>query len=92
MFEEVAKEYMDEGKIVAYLWENGKNILSEDQEAIPPEEEALRQKYGFTGVPAFIFGCKYYRSGAPYSRAENGEELEEAELRIVIEDLIVATA
>jgi protein-disulfide isomerase len=86
----VTKEYMDAGKIVAYLWEDGKNVLSEEQEAMPAEEELLRQKYGFTGVPAFIFGCKYYRTGAAYSRAENGEVLEEAELRAVIEDLLAA--
>ena len=88
MYEKVVKEYMDQGKIVAYLWEDGKNILSDEQETIPPEEEALRQQYGFTGVPAFIFGCKYYRSGASFSHVENGEALEEEELRNVIEDLL----
>ena len=88
IYEKVVKEYMDQGKIVAYLWEDGKNILSDEQETIPPEEEALRQQYGFSGVPAFIFGCKYYRSGASFSRVENGEALEETELRTVIEDLL----
>lgn len=88
MYEKVAKEYMDQGKIVAYLWEDGKNILSDEQETMPPEEEALRQQYGFTGVPSFIFGCKYYRGGASYSRVENGEALEEEELRNVINDLL----
>ncbi|MCK4714208.1 MAG: thioredoxin family protein, partial [Candidatus Aenigmarchaeota archaeon] len=90
MYEEVAREYPDAGKIVAYLWEDGKNMLSEEQEAMPIGEDLLRQKYGFSGVPAFIFGCKYYRSGAAYSRAENGEVLEEAELRTVIEDILAA--
>ena len=88
IYEKVVKEYVDQGKIVAYLWEDGKNILSDEQEAQPQEESALYQKYGFRGVPAFIFGCKYYRAGAKFSRVENGEELEEAELRTVIEDLL----
>jgi thiol-disulfide isomerase/thioredoxin len=86
----VAKEYMDAGKIVAYLWEDGKNVLSDGQEAMPAEEEALRQQFGFSGVPAFIFGCKYYRSGASFSRVENGTILEEVELRNVIQDLLAA--
>ncbi|MCK4496996.1 MAG: hypothetical protein KAU24_02310 [Candidatus Aenigmarchaeota archaeon] len=90
MYEKVVKEYMDQGKIVAYLWEGGKNILSDEQEPQPQEELALYQEYGFGGVPAFIFGCKYYRGGASFSRVENGEELEEAELRNVIEDLLAA--
>ena len=90
MYEKVVKEYMDDGKIVAYLWEDGKNILSDEQEPTPASEEAIRREYGFSGVPAFIFGCKYYRSGAPYSRAEAGEVLEEAELRATIEDLLAA--
>ena len=32
IFEKVAREYMDEGKVIAYLWEDGKNILSDEQE------------------------------------------------------------
>jgi len=88
MYEEVVKEYIEDGKIVAYLWEDGKNVLSEEHEAEPPEEEALYKKYGFSGVPAFIFGCKYYRPGATNVNAENPEATEEAELRVVIDDLL----
>jgi len=91
IFEKVMKEYMDADKIVVYLWEDGKNIISEEQEEMPNEEFTLMQKYNPSGsVPTFIMGCKYYRVGASYSRYENGEELEEAELRTVIEDLLSA--
>jgi thioredoxin-related protein len=90
MFMKVAKEYMDEGKIIAYLWEDGKNILSDEEEEQPPEEIELYREYGFSGVPAFVMGCKYTRGGAANIHAENGEEVEEAELRSIIEKLLAS--
>ncbi|MBL7206131.1 MAG: hypothetical protein ISS36_00860 [Candidatus Aenigmarchaeota archaeon] len=88
IFEKVVGEYVEAGKVTAYLWEDNFNIMSEDLEEISEEEVLLYQKYGLDGVPAFIFGCKYYRSGAPFINEENGETMEEDEFRAVIEDLI----
>lgn len=87
IYEKVVKEYVEQGKIVAYLWEDNIKDLLNDIE-MPQEEKDLFYEYSSGGVPVFVFGCKYYRVGAPYSREENGEQLEEQELRNVIDDLL----
>ena len=87
IFEKVVNEYVEQEKIVAYLWEDNEKDLLNNIE-MPQEESDLFYEYSTGGVPAFVFGCKYYRVGAPYSRQENGEQLEEQELRTVIDDLL----
>lgn len=87
IYEKVVNEYVKQGKIVAYLWEDNSKDLLNDIE-MSQEEKDLFNEYSSGGVPVFVFGCKYYRVGAPYSREENGEQLEEQELRNVIEDLL----
>ncbi len=90
-FDKVAKEYMDEGKIMAYHWQfdTGDNTLTEEVETEVPESatELFRQFNSGGGVPTFVFGCKYYRIGQPY-RASDDAESDEAELRAVIDAII----
>ena len=92
IFENVTKEYMDAGKIISYHWEDNMNTLSGNDEPITEDERSIYLTYNPRGtIPTFVFGCKYYRIGAPHSNSQNGEALEEAELRAVIEDLLSQT-
>ncbi len=91
IFEKVVREYIDAGKIVGRLWEDGLDVLSDSDETMSEEEIALSVKFNSGGgVPLFVMGCKYYRVGASNINAENAEAVEEAELRAVIEDLLSA--
>ncbi len=90
-FDKVAKEYVDEGKIVAHHWELdiGDDTLTDVSETVVPESEtAIFSQFNPTGgVPTFIFGCKYYRIGNGYE-ATGDLASEEAEFREIIEGLI----
>ena len=92
IFEKVVKEYIEAGKVTGYLWEDNKNLLSEGgQESITKEEHDIYTEYNPQGsVPTIVMGCKYYRIGSSFARMENGEVLEEAELRAVIEDILAS--
>ena len=86
----VVKEYADNGKIVAYLWEVDKNdnLLTDGQDAVPNSENAVFEKYNPKGsIPTFVFGCKYVRVGNGYEQAKD-LAAEEGEFRAVIEDLL----
>ena len=91
-FDEVAKEYVDAGKIVAYHWQldTGDNTLTDEVETEVPESEiAVYQEFNPRGtIPTFVFGCKYYRIGSGYEREENGKELEKDEYRAIIEEFL----
>jgi len=90
-FDSIAKEYVDEGKIVAYHWEldTGDNTLtSEIETSVPDSEKAVYQQFNPKGsIPTFVFGCKYSRVGNGYESAKD-LEAEAKEFRGVIEKLL----
>ncbi|MDP7506381.1 MAG: peptidylprolyl isomerase [Candidatus Woesearchaeota archaeon] len=90
-FDKVAREYIAQGKIVAYHWDvdSGDNTLTPEIETnIPPEEIEIFKKYNSKGsIPTFVFGNKYKRIGNGYE-AEDDLGAEEAEFRAIIEELI----
>lgn len=90
-FDAVAKEYVAQGKIVAYHWQmdTKDDALTDVNETSIPESEA-QIFYQFNpdgGIPTFVFGCKYYRIGAGYE-AQNDLVAEEKEFRAVIDALL----
>lgn len=91
-FDKVVKEYADKGQIVAHHWEldaKDDTLTEENEGNIPDSEMQIFRKFDPSGgVPAFVFGCKYYRLGNGYERAENGLELEEQEIRNAIDSII----
>ena len=100
-FDAVAKEYAEDGKIVAYHWQldTGDDTLTEDVElAMPNAHEDIFSAYSMGYVPTFVFGCKYYRIGTGYEGQWQAGELteeealqkEEAEYRQIIEDMLGA--
>jgi len=92
IFENVVNEYIQEGKIVAYHWQidTGDNTLTEEIEENVPDSEIdiLKQFDPDMSIPAFIFGCKYYRIGTRYKSEENGAEKEAQEFRNVIDEIL----
>jgi len=65
-FDSAMKQYVAEGKIIAYHWEvdTGDNTLTEAVEtAVPESEMAIFRANGGGSVPAFVFGGKYVRIG-----------------------------
>jgi thiol-disulfide isomerase/thioredoxin len=102
-FESVVKEYVDQGKIVAYHWELdiGDDTLTEEVEtSVPAEHEAVYKKFNPGGsIPTFVFGGHYYRVGNGFegtgdtanpTSEQSLENLakEEADFRAVIEILL----
>ncbi|MCX6798545.1 MAG: hypothetical protein NTW59_00395 [Candidatus Diapherotrites archaeon] len=72
-FDSVAKQYVAEGKIVAYHWEletltAADNTLTAEPETVFPESELNVFKQANPGltVPTFVFGGKYTRIGNGY--------------------------
>ncbi len=90
-FDEVASEYSQEGKIAAYHWQMDRkdNTLTPEKESSIPKDhmEMFWSHSPQGGVPAFVFGCKYYRIGNAYERSDN-LEAEEKEFRAVIDKLL----
>jgi thioredoxin-related protein len=90
--DQTIKHYEEQGKITAYHWEldTKNNTLTPQQENNVPEEELqIMHAYAPNGeVPAFIFGCKYFRLGVGYYGHKNAIEKEIAEFKAVIEKLI----
>ena len=77
----VTDEYVKDNKIQAFLWEV-------DKDEVPAEEKAIFKKYNPKGsIPTFVFGCKYLRIGNGYEE-QNDLAAEEAEFRMVIDDLL----
>jgi len=88
---EVAKYYVSQDKIKAKLWEldTKDDLMTETKETSMPESEKqiFIQFSPQSNVPAFVFGCKYYRIGNAYE-ATGDWHSEIAEFRGVIEELI----
>ena len=93
-YDSVVQEYVNQGKIVAYHWEidTADDLLTPQKEAGVPEEEiTFFKKYNPEGsIPTFVMGCKYARVGNGYETQQN-LVAEEAEFRLVIEDLLNST-
>jgi len=90
-FDRVVQEYVAQGKIIAYHWEmdTGDNTLTAQVEtSVPENEQAIFSAMSPNGnVPAFLFGCSYYRLGNGYEQTKD-LNAEENEFRAIIEDLI----
>ncbi len=90
-YDEVVKEYVDDGKIVAYHWQLdiNDNTLTEGTEGeIPESELAIYKEFNPRGsIPTYVFGGKYYRIGNGFERTGDLES-EENEFRAVIEQVI----
>ena len=93
-FNEVANEYIEKEKIKAYHWQldTKNNILTEEIEGeIPTNHMSIFQRYSPQEIPAFVFGCKYYRIGNGYQEYRDLEK-EKEEFIAVIEDILKAQA
>ncbi|MFO8016600.1 MAG: SurA N-terminal domain-containing protein [Candidatus Woesearchaeota archaeon] len=91
-FDSVAREYMDEGKIVARHWQmdtKDNTLTSEEETEVPMKDIKIFQKYSQGAVPFFSFGCKYIRLGNGYESQDN-LKAEEEEFRKLIQSLVSA--
>lgn len=95
IFDKVAKEYVQEKKIVAYHWQldqglEDDTLTTKKEGSVSQEEMAIFQEFSPQGsIPTFIFSCRYYRIGNAYeSEGEAGKIKEEKELRKIINILI----
>ncbi|MFA6526405.1 MAG: hypothetical protein WCT26_03280 [Candidatus Buchananbacteria bacterium] len=90
-FDRMTKEYVASGKIKAYHYdvETGDDLLTAAVESEVPEAASLAYaEFSPEGyIPAFVFGCKYFRIGNGYE-SEDSLAKEEAEFKAVIEDLL----
>ena len=90
-FDNIIKEYVQTGQIVAYHWDldTGDNTLTDEIETnVPQSELAVFQTFNPRGsIPTFVFGNKYWRIGNGYE-GQNDLIAEEAEFRRIIEKLV----
>jgi thiol-disulfide isomerase/thioredoxin len=98
-FDSVIKKYVDQNKIIAHHWEwiinsNGELIGVDDkltsaiETSMPTSEDAIFKEFSpNTFVPAFIFGCKYYRIGNQFE-TQKDLNAEKAEFERIIEELL----
>ena len=89
-FKEVMKEYTDQDKIVAHLYEVDTNddLLTPEKDSIPQEELDIFKEFNKKeSIPTYIMGCKYKRVGNAFE-AVNDLGAEAAEFRIIIDKLI----
>jgi len=91
IFISTVEPYVSNKDIIAYSWEldTGDNKLTGEKEgSIPKSEVAIFKKINPSlEVPAFIFGCKYVRTGAGYFD-ENDLIKEQSEFDLIINRLI----
>ena len=98
-FDGVIRKYVDANKIVAYHWEwiidsegtltgVDDKLTSAFEGTIPTSEEAVFNAFSpNTNVPAFVFGCKYYRIGNQFEQQKD-LNAEKAEFERIIEELL----
>jgi thiol-disulfide isomerase/thioredoxin len=98
-YDAVVKKYVDENKIIAYHWEwiinsNGElvgvddKLTSEVETSMSASEDAIFKEFSpNTYVPAFIFGCKYYRIGNQFE-IQKDLNAEKVEFTRIIEELL----
>jgi len=92
VFDKVMREYMANGSIIAHHWlfdNNGNGMDGND--TIPQEDSDLFFGTHQQTVPYFNFGCRFTRSGNGYY-VQNRPDLEEAEFKAVINQLLAAGA
>lgn len=91
IFDKVAIEYGQKGKIAPNHWEidTGDDTLTfEEEKVVPDEDLAIFKQFNAQGtIPTFIFGCKYYRVGNGYEQ-QGDKVAEEAEFRAVFDELV----
>ena len=90
IFDKVVREYVDAGRIVAHHWvfDRLDDSLTQDVEgAIPGAEYRVFYGDNQTTVPYFNFGCRFARTGNG-NFIRNRPDIEEAEFRAVIEQLL----
>lgn len=91
LFENVVKDYVKQGKIVAYQWEldtNDNTLTATKETAVDSEDMAIYEKYNPQGsIPTFVFGCKYFRIGTGHERTQD-KAAEEKEFREIIDKLL----
>jgi len=90
-FEAAVKDYVKNGKIVAYNWEldtNDNTLTSEKEKEVPNQDRQVYEEFNPNGsIPTFVFGCKYFRVGTGHER-ENDLKAEEKEFREIIDKLL----
>lgn len=90
-FDKVVKEYVKNGKIVAYHWEldiNDNTLTSNKETNIPDKDLAVYKEFNPEGsIPTFVIGCKYFRIGNGHEAAQD-LAAEEKELRAAIDDVL----
>jgi thiol-disulfide isomerase/thioredoxin len=96
-YDEVLKEYVAEGKIVARHWDLdvGDNTLTDEVEtAALDADTAVFQSFNDKGtIPTFVIAQKYYRIGTGYEQSGSykgleGLEAEQQELRDILDELL----
>ena len=91
IYTKVVNEYVEQDKIIAYLWNLDKNddaLTTKKETTIPATEHTIHKEFNEQqGIPTFVFGCKYYRIGNAFEK-ENNVAAEEAEFRAVIEKVL----
>ncbi|MFA6919179.1 MAG: hypothetical protein WC244_03675 [Patescibacteria group bacterium] len=93
-FDQAMAKYVKDGKIVAYHWETDEDdntdntLTSSVEKQMPASAQAVYQEFDPKGlIPAFVFGCKYFRIGNGYE-AKNDLASEVKEFDAIIKDLI----
>jgi len=90
-YDAVVQMYIDEGEIAAHHWElntGDDTLTSQVEQSVPVSERAVFTEFSpDESVPAFVFGCKYYRIGTGHELQDDLES-EAAEFMAVIEALI----
>jgi len=92
-FDKVAKEYIGQGKIMAYHWEldtNDNTLTEEKESAVSTDASAAYKKFNPNGsIPTFVFGCKYWRVGNGHESADD-LAAEEQEFRDLIDKIVAS--
>lgn len=91
-FDKVAKEYMNDGKIVAYHYEldtKDNTLTSTKEDKVPQEALDAYKRFNPNGsIPTFVIGCKYWRVGNGFE-AKQDLQAEEKEFRTIFDKTIV---
>jgi thiol-disulfide isomerase/thioredoxin len=91
VFDEVAGNYAREGKIIAYHWQldtNDDTLTAKIETVIPSQELSIFEQFSSDDeIPAFVFGCKYYRIGNGFEK-QNNLDAERTEFARIIEEVL----
>lgn len=91
LYEKAVKDYVKQGKILAYQWEldtNDDTLTTIKETTVPQEAMVLYEQYNpQQTIPTFVFGCKYFRIGTGHGRT-NDTVAEEREFKELINKLL----